>query len=234
MWHCLIIEDDYENARYIANGLSELRHNAVVCGNGADGMRRATEQKWDIVILDRMLPGNIDGLSILSTLRALGNKTPVLVLSALSGVDERVRGLKSGGDDYLTKPFAFSELVARIEALVRRAGVDETLKELRVADLKLDLISRRVERNGQAINLQPREYRLLAHLMQNAGNVVTRTMLLEAVWDYRFDPQSNVIDVQISRLRRKIDTGHSLQLIRTVWGEGYILSANPADPMPNS
>lgn len=225
MWHCLVIEDDYENARYIANGLNELRHDAVVCGNGADGMRRACEEQWDIIILDRMLPGNIDGLSILSTLRALGNKTPVLVLSALSGVDERVRGLKSGGDDYLTKPFAFSELIARIEALIRRAGSDDTIKQLRVGDLTLDLISRKVERGGKLINLQPREYRLLVHMMQNAGNVVTRTMLLESVWDYRFDPQSNVIDVQISRLRRKIDTGFQTQLIHTVWGEGYVLSA---------
>ncbi len=228
MWHCLVIEDDYENARYIANGLSELRHHAIVCGNGADGMRRASEQKWDIIILDRMLPGNIDGLSILSTLRSLGNKTPVLVLSALSGVDERVRGLKSGGDDYLTKPFAFSELVARIEALIRRAGTDDTVRHLQVADLKLDLINRKVERAGKPISLQPREYRLLVHMMQNAGNVVTRTMLLEAVWDFRFDPQSNVIDVQISRLRRKIDSGHQIPLIHTVWGEGYMLSEQAA------
>lgn len=227
MWHCLIVEDDYENARYIAKGLNELKHKTVVCHTGPDGMKQALENKWDIIILDRMLPGDIDGLAILSTLRLLGNKTPVIILSALSAIDEKVRGLKSGCDDYMTKPFAFSELIARMEALIRRTQADQTLKHLQVADLRLDLVTRKVERSGTPINLQPREYRLLLHLMLNAGSIITRTMLLEAVWDYRFDPQSNVIDVQISRLRRKIDSGFSPALIHTVWGEGYVLSEQP-------
>lgn len=225
MWHCLIIEDDRENARYIANALIEMGHSAVICHDGVTGLQRSIDTEWDLIILDRMLPNNVDGLSILASIRALGRKTPVLVLSALGGVDDRVSGLKAGGDDYLVKPFAFSELAARLEALVRRSQTDTaTTRELRVADLVVDLATRKVERAGKPIALQPREFRLLTHLMLHSDSVVTRTMLLEAVWDYRFDPQSNVIDVQVSRLRRKIDTGFDVPLIHTVRGAGYMIS----------
>lgn len=224
MWRCLIIEDDRDNARYIANGLTEMGHTALMCHDGADGLQRALSTAWDVIVLDRMLPNGVDGLSILATMRGLGNKTPVLVLSALGAVDDRVSGLKAGGDDYLVKPFAFSELAARIEALVRRSQTGPELRELRLGDLKVDLAKRKVERAGKPISLQPREFRLLTHLMMNSDHVVTRTMLLEAVWDYRFDPQSNVIDVQVSRLRRKIDTGFSPPLIHTIRGAGYMIS----------
>lgn len=224
MWRCLIIEDDRENARYIANALTELGHAPAVSHDGLDGLQRAVGADWDLIILDRMLPHDVDGLSILSTLRSLGKKTPVLVLSALGAVDDRVSGLKAGGDDYLVKPFAFSELAARMEALIRRSRSDKEVSEIRVADLVVNLVTRKVEREGKAVALQPREFRLLTHLILNSDNVVTRTMLLEAVWDYRFDPQSNVIDVQVSRLRRKIDSGFSTPLIHTVRGAGYMLS----------
>jgi len=224
MWRCLIVEDDAENARYVAEGLREHGHVAVVCRDGMEGLQRAVSEAWDLVVLDRMLPNEVDGLAILSTLRNLGKKTPVLVLSALSALDERVRGLNAGGDDYLTKPFAFSELMARLEALMRRARSGPEVRELQVADLRVNLVSRSVERAGTAIALQPREFRLLAYLMTHARQVVTRTMLLESVWDYHFDPQTNVIDVQISRLRQKVDTGFSPALIHTVRGVGYLLS----------
>jgi two-component system OmpR family response regulator len=177
------------------------------------------------VILDRLLPGQIDGLSILAKLRDLGKRTPVLIVSALTSIDERVRGLRNGGDDYVSKPFAFSELLARVEALLRRAQPVHTATQLRVADLALDLRTFRAVRGTTPIALQPREFRLLEYLMRNEGQVVTRTMLLEAVWDCRFDPQTNVIDVQISRLRNKIDRDFSPALIHTVRGMGYRLSA---------
>src|SRR5690625_2160621 len=183
MWHCLIIEDDPQNARYIANGLAELGHAAVVCHDGVKGLNRATGETWDIIILDRMLPDNVDGLSILSTLRSLGKTTPVLVLSALAALDERVKGLKAGGDDYLTKPFAFSELVARAEALVRRSRAMPSLRDLKVGDLTLDLLRRRATRAGKVIALQPREFKLLAYFMMHADQLVTRTMLLQSVWE---------------------------------------------------
>ncbi|XAH25882.1 response regulator transcription factor [Xylophilus sp. GW821-FHT01B05] len=224
MWRCLIVEDDAENARYVAEGLREHGHVAVVCRDGMEGLQRAVSEAWDLIVLDRMLPNEVDGLAILSTLRNLGKKTPVLVLSALSALDERVRGLNAGGDDYLTKPFAFSELMARLEALMRRARSGPEVRELQVADLRVNLVNRSVERAGTAIALQPREFRLLAYLMTHARQVVTRTMLLESVWDYHFDPQTNVIDVQISRLRQKVDTGFALPLIHTVRGVGYLLS----------
>lgn len=223
---CLIIEDEAETARYICNGLAEAGHTATACRDGVAGLDLATHEPWDVVVLDRMLPGGIDGLSILTTLRGLGNATPVLILSALATLDERVRGLRGGGDDYLTKPFAFSELLARVEALLRRAAPREGPRELRVADLKLDLRTRRAERANQPIALQPREFRLLEYLVRHQGQVVTRTMLLEAVWDYYFDPQTNVIDVQISRLRRKIDRDFSPPLLRTLRGVGYMISAD--------
>ena len=228
MRRCLIIEDDTENARYVANGLRELGWWVAVCRDGVDAIRRAVEEEWDVIILDRMLPNDVDGLSIVKTLRSLGRKTPVVVLSALAATDERVCGLKTGCDDYLTKPFAFSELAARIEAVLRRSQPDEAVREMRVADMRVDLIARSVERAGRAIALQPREFRLLAYLLLHQGRVVTRTMLLESVWDYRFDPQTNVIDVHISRLRSKIDKDAAIPLIHTVRGVGYTLS--PAGP----
>lgn len=224
MWHCLIIEDDTENARYIAKGLSELGHTSVICHDSVQGLQRAIDSSWDVIILDRMLPNGVDGLTILSTLRGLGQRTPVLVLSALTGTDEKVSGLNAGGDDYLIKPFSFSELVARLNALIRRSQVDTVQRRLQVGDLVAYLDNGKVERDGKPISLQPRELRLLTYLMLNAHNTVTRTMLLEHVWDYRFDPQSNVIDVQISRLRRKIDGNHASPLIHTVRGAGYTLS----------
>ncbi|MFA4913331.1 MAG: response regulator transcription factor [Burkholderiaceae bacterium] len=224
MWQCLIIEDDRENARYLANGLTELGHMVSVCGDGVSGLDKAMKGKWDIIILDRMLPDHVDGLSILSTLRSLGKKTPVLVLSALSAVDDRVDGLRAGGDDYLVKPFSYAELVARMDALVRRTRPDSEVKQLRVSDLTANIATQQVQRAGKSIALQPQEFRLLVYLMLNAHRIVTRTMLLETIWGYSFDPQSNVIDVQVSRLRRKIDSNFTTQLIHTVRGAGYTLS----------
>jgi two-component system OmpR family response regulator len=223
---CLVIEDEVDTARYICNGLKEAGHTATLVREGANGLQFATNERWDIIILDRMLPGGVDGLSIIAAIRALGKPTPVLILSALASLDDRVRGLRGGGDDYLTKPFAFSELLARVEALLRRGTVKEDSPELWIADLKLDLRTRRAERAGKPIALQPREFQLLEYLVRHQGQVVTRTMLLEAVWDYSFDPQTNVIDVQISRLRRKIDKGFSPQLLHTVRGIGYIISVD--------
>jgi len=233
MWRCLIIEDDRDNARYLARGLTELGHTARVCADGASGLAAATREDWDAVILDRMLPHKIDGLSILTSLRALGKKTPVLVLSALSNVDDRVDGLRAGGDDYLVKPYAFSELIARLDALVRRArdhgGQAGQPATLQVADLTVNLTTQKVQRAGQTILLQPQEFRLLVYLLRHAHRVVTRTMLLDAVWGYSFDPQSNIVDVQVSRLRRKIDAGFATPLIRTVRGAGYTVSDADGD-----
>ena len=223
---CLVIEDEAETARYVCNGLAKAGYATTLCRDGAGGLDLATRESWDVVVLDRMLPGGTDGLSLLGNLRGLGNTTPVLILSALASLDERVRGLRGGGDDYLTKPFALPELLARIEALLRRATAQGEARELRVADLKLDLQTRRAERAGQPIALQPREFRLLEYLVRHQGQVVTRTMLLESVWDLYFDPQTNVIDVQISRLRRKIDKDFSPPLLHTLRGVGYMISAN--------
>ncbi|MCG8356567.1 MAG: response regulator transcription factor [Kiloniellales bacterium] len=220
----LIIEDDVETASYIAKGLGEAGYVAEVVHDGKQGLLRAAGGDFDLAIVDRMLPG-LDGLSLVETLRGTGAELPILFLSAMGGVEDRVRGLRGGGDDYLTKPFAFSELLARIEALLRRpkAGVAETL--LKVGDLEMDLLARQVRRAGVAIELQPREFRLLEYLMRHAGQVVTRTMLYENVWDYHFDPQTNVIDVHVSRLRGKIDRGFDKPLIQTVRGAGYSLRA---------
>jgi two-component system OmpR family response regulator len=220
----LVIEDDTDTANYLIKGLRESGHAVDHAADGREGLYLAMEGCHEVMVIDRMLPG-IDGLSIIRTLRAAGNRTPVLILSALGEVDDRVHGLRAGGDDYLVKPFAYSELLARLEALLRRgnAGVAETV--LRVADLEMDLLSRTVRRAGQALELQPREFRLLEYLMRHAGQVVTRTMLLEGVWDYHFDPQTNVIDVHISRLRGKIDKGFVPALLRTVRGAGYSLGA---------
>src|SRR5216683_273633 len=222
---CLVIEDEADTARYVCNGLEEAGHTATLVCDGASGLHLATNERWDIIILDRMLPGGVDGLSIIATIRGLGKTTPVLILSALASLDERVRGLRGGGDDYLTKPFAFSELLARLEALLRRGATKEGSRELWIADLRLDLSTRRAERAGQPIVLQPREFRLLEYLVRHQGQVVTRTMLLEAVWDLHFQPQTNVIDVQISRLRTKIDKDFAPPLLRTVRGAGYMVCA---------
>jgi two-component system OmpR family response regulator len=220
----LLIEDDAETAAYIAAGLQELGHVVDRAASGRDGLFLATEGKHDLAIVDRMLPG-MDGLAIVRTLRAAGNKTPILILTTMGGIDDRVEGLNAGADDYLVKPFAFTELSARVTALARRPPLNDVQTVLRVADLELDLLKRTVARHGRAIELQPREFRLLEYLMRNAGRVVTRTMLLEQVWDFHFDPQTNVVETHISRLRAKIDKGFGPELIRTVRGAGYCLGA---------
>lgn len=218
---CLIIEDDQATAEYMLTGLADAGHAPVLCQSGVDGLRRTVEEEWDVVILDRMLPGGVDGLNIVEHMRALERTTPVLVVSALTAIDERIRGLRAGGDDYLSKPFAFSELLARVEALVRRAERVPERRWLRVADLVFDLQARRAARRGIEIPLQPRELRLLEYLMRHEGQLITRTMLLENVWDCHFEPQTNVVNVQISRLRGKVDRGFSPALIHTVRGAGY-------------
>jgi two-component system OmpR family response regulator len=218
----LVIEDDADTAAYIAKGLRESGHVMDHAKDGKEGLFMAVEQRYDVIVVDRMLP-LLDGLTIVQTLRSSGNKTPVLILSALGEIDDRVRGLRAGGDDYLVKPFAFSELLARLEALVRRARAETPETTLRVGDLEMDLLARVVKRAGQAIDLQPREFRLLEYLMRHQGQVVTRTMLLENVWDYHFDPQTNVIDVHVSRLRRKIDRAFEQSLLHTIRGAGYML-----------
>ncbi len=221
----LLIEDDNSVADFIVRGFKEAGHAIDHADNGKDGLFMATTEPYDILIVDRMLPG-VDGLSITRTLRASDNNTPVLILSALGQVDDRVKGLQAGGDDYLVKPFAFSELEARIEALSRRSkGKTETETTLNIADLHMDLLSREVRRGDQVIALQPRDFQLLEYLMRHKGQVVTRTMLLENVWDYHFDPQTNVIDVHISRLRAKIDKNFDIALIQTVRGAGYKIDA---------
>jgi two-component system, OmpR family, response regulator len=219
----LVVEDDKDVAGFVVRGLREAGHVVEHADNGRDGLFMAASESFDAVILDRMLPGGVDGLRLLETLRAQKNAVPVLFLSALAEVDDRVKGLRAGGDDYLTKPFAFSELLARVEALARRGKGDGPITRLQVGDLELDLLSRQVKRAGQKIDLQPREFRLLEYLMRHAGQVVTRTMLLEGVWDYHFDPQTNVIDVHISRLRSKIDKGFAQPLLHTVRGAGYMI-----------
>lgn len=218
----LIIEDDAEAAAYVAKALRESGHSADLAHDGETGLALARDGGYDVLVVDRMLP-LLDGLTIIRTLRAEGSDIPVLILSALGEVDDRVKGLKSGGDDYLTKPFAFSELLARLEALARRVHPEEQKTTYVVGDLTLDRLSHRVTRGDTTIQLQPREYRLLEYLMKHAGQVVTRTMLLEGVWDYHFDPQTNVIDVHISRLRAKIDKNHAHPLLHTVRGAGYVI-----------
>lgn len=227
---CLVIEDEAETSRYVCKGLREAGYAVTSCANGQEGLDFATGADWEIIVVDRMLPGGVDGLSIVTQLRALGKKTPVIILSALTNIDERVSGLRGGADDYLPKPFAFSELLARIEALLRRSAPNAGSTMLQVADLQLDLRTMRVSRGGRSIALQPREFRLLEYLMRHEGQVVTRTMLLEAVWDYHFDPQTNVIDVQISRLRTKVDKDFGTPLIHTLRGMGYSLAAMPPSP----
>jgi two-component system, OmpR family, response regulator len=217
----LIIEDDRDAADYIAKAFREVGHVADVAADGEEGLAHGLHGQYDVLIVDRMLP-KLDGLTVIANLRSKGVETPVLILSALGQVDDRVKGLRAGGDDYLPKPYSFSELLARTEVLARRrGGREETV--YRVADLELDRLSHQVTRGGQEIVLQPREFRLLEYLMKHAGQVVTRTMLLENVWDYHFDPQTNVIDVHISRLRSKIDKGFSQTLLHTVRGAGYVV-----------
>jgi two-component system OmpR family response regulator len=218
----LVIEDDQEALAYVVRGLEEIGHTVDGIDNGKDGLFHALEGQHDVIVVDRMLP-ELEGLAIVQALRSSGNSTPILILSALGDVDDRVEGLRKGGDDYLTKPFAFSELVARLDALVRRRDGQTAETQLRVGDLTMDLLTRQVRRNGRLIDLQPREYRLLEYLIRHSGQVVTRTMLLEKVWDYHFDPQTNVIDVHVSRLRRKIDRDFDYPLVHTVRGAGYVL-----------
>lgn len=220
--HILVIEDDIETAHYILKGLKESGHSADTAADGKAGLFMGMEAQYDAMIIDRMLP-SLEGLAIIKTLRAAENYTPVMILSALGEVDDRVQGLRAGGDDYLTKPFAFSELLARLEVLTRRQQGQSDESVLRLADLEIDLLSREVRRAGQLIDFQPREFRLLEYLMRHTGQVVTRTMLYESVWDYHFDAQTNVIDVHISRLRRKIDKNFSPPLLHTVRGAGYCL-----------
>jgi len=221
----LIIEDDADTALYLSKGLSESGHLVQRAGNGKDGLFLALEEDFDAMVVDRMLPG-LDGLALIRSLRAAGKKTPALILSALGEVDDRVEGLRAGGDDYLVKPFAFSELLARLEALLRRSdGETRARTGFKVGDLEMDLLTRTVRRAGRTIDLQPREFRLLEYLLRHSGQVVTRTMLLENVWDYHFDPQTNVIDVHISRLRSKIDKEFEKPLLHTVRGAGYVLRA---------
>ena len=222
----LIVEDDGDVASFIKSGLEQGGYTVDHASNGKDGLFLATTESYDAMVIDRMLPG-VDGLTIVRTLRASDISSPVLVLSALGEVDDRVEGLKAGSDDYLVKPFAFVELQARLEALLRRrySAIDGTATVLEVGDLKMDLLRRQVERAGVSIELQPREFQLLEYLMRHAGQVVTRTMLLEAVWGYHFDPQTNVIDVHMSRLRSKIDKNFGQSLLHTVRGAGYRLEA---------
>ena len=219
----LVVDDDKDVGGFIVKGLKEAGHVVEHAANGRDGLFLAASEAFDAIVLDRMLPGGVDGLRLLETLRSQGNATPVLFLSALAQVDERVKGLKAGGDDYMTKPFSFSELLARVEALTRRGRGEGPATKLVVADLEMDLLSRSVKRGGKKVDLQPREFRLLEYLMRHAGQVVTRTMLLEGVWDYHFDPQTNVIDVHVSRLRQKVDKPYPIPLIHTVRNAGYML-----------
>lgn len=220
----LLIEDDKESAKYLLKGLREQGHVADHCVNGKDGLFMATTEHYDAMIVDRMLP-EVDGITIVQTLRASNNQTPIILLTALDKVEDRVKGLKVGADDYLAKPYSFSELQARLEAITRRKAGEKTSTTLTCSDLEMDLLSRTVKRGGKIIDLQAREFSLLEYLMRNCGTVITRTMLLEHVWDYNFDPQTNVIDVHISRLRQKIDKGFDKSLIQTLRGAGYRISA---------
>lgn len=218
----LIVEDDLEAAAYMAKGLKESGYVVDHVADGREALYRVAAETYDAAVVDRMLPG-ADGLTIVRTMRSAGNTTPILILSALGDVDDRVKGLKAGGDDYLVKPYAFAELLARLEALLRRGRSDAPDTMLKIADLEMDLVGRNVRRGGRPIELKPKEFSLLEYLMRHAGHVVTRTMLLENVWDYSFDPQTNVIDVHISRLRQKIDKGHDKPLLATIRGAGYSL-----------
>jgi len=220
----LLVEDNERVAQFVRKGLLEAGHTVDHADNGRDGLVLASSQTYDTIVLDRMLPGGIDGIGIIAALRETGDKTPILILSALSDVDERIRGLRAGGDDYLTKPFAFGELAARLDALVRRSHTTPTQSVIAVGDLQVDVMARQVTRGGREIKLQAQEFKLLEYLMRHAGQVVTRNMLIESLWDYHFEPQTNVIDSHISKLRQKIDAGFERPLIHTVRGVGYKLA----------
>jgi two-component system OmpR family response regulator len=222
----LLVEDNERVSRFVVKGLNESGHVVDHADNGREGMFLAASERYDVIIMDRMLPGQIDGLSIVQALRQTGNRTPILILSALAEVDEKIRGLASGGDDYLTKPFAFGELLARLDALNRRARGASTETTLQAGDLHMDLLSRRVTRGHRLVSLQPREFKLLEYLMRHADQVVTRTMLLENVWDYHFDPQTNVVDVHVSKLRQKIDSDSERPMLRTVRSAGYMITSH--------
>jgi two-component system OmpR family response regulator len=227
----LVVEDDAETAGYVTRGLKEQGYTADVAANGRDGSFLAGGMTYDAIIMDRMLPG-IDGLSLVKKLREMGVKTPVLFLTALGGIDDRVEGLNAGADDYLIKPFAFSELLARLHALVRRPPLSPNQTTLRVTDLEMDLLKRTVTRGGTAIELQPREFMLLEFLMRHAGHIVTRTMLLEGVWEFHFDPKTNIVETNMSRLRSKLHREGAPELIQTIRGSGYLLS-NPVERTAN-
>jgi two-component system OmpR family response regulator len=222
--HVLVIEDDKRTADFIVKGLKESGYSVDHVGDGADGLHLATTRPYDVMVVDRMVPG-LDGLSVIQALRAAKIDIPAIVLSSLGQVDHRIEGLKAGSDDYLTKPFVFAELLARIETVLRRKRGSTEITRLQVGDLIIDLLSRRVERANKPIELLPREFQILECLMRNAGRVVTRTMLLEMVWNYHFDPNTNVIDTQISRVRQKIDKDFAEPLIHTVRGAGYMIAA---------
>ncbi len=220
----LIVEDDTTVAEYINKGLKEAGHNPDVANDGKQGLFLATSNKYDAIVLDRMLP-HLDGITLLNTIRASGDNTPAVILSAKNKVEDKVKGLRSGADDYMTKPFAFEELLARIEIVASRQSLaNPSATEITLGELTLDLINRRVTRNGTVIDLQSKEFKLLEYLLKNKGKIVTRTMLLEKVWEYNFDPQTNVIDVHISRLRNKIDKGFNYPIIETIRGAGYLVS----------
>lgn len=221
----LLIEDDAETALYVTEGLREQGHEVHWAPTGKDGLHQARNHSYEMLVVDRMLPG-MDGLSLVQLLRKENVDTPILFLTTMSGLNDRVEGLNSGADDYLTKPFAISELLARINAIVRRVGRKGTLTKLRAGSLELDLLSRNVTREGQRVDLQPQEFKLLEYLALNANRTVTRTMLLENVWNIEFDPGTNIVESHMSRLRSKIDRGFATELIRTVRGSGYVFCAN--------
>src|SRR3954453_21934946 len=220
----LVIEDDTETGSYLKKGLEEHGHVVDLVVDGRDGLCLAASEAYEVMIVDRRLPG-LDGLGVVKTVRGAGVKTPILFLTTMAGVGDRVEGLEAGGDDYLVKPFAFAELLARVNALARRPPMTQVETVLKVADLEMDLIGRKVRRAGRGIDLQPREFRLLEYLMRHAGRVVTRTMLLENVWDFHFDPRTNIVETHVSRLRSKVDKGFDPELIETVRGSGYMLRA---------
>ena len=222
----LLIEDDKSTADYVAGGLSEEGHDLDHAATGTSGLELACTRDYDVMVIDRMLPG-LDGLSIVRALRSSGKDTPVIFLTSVGGVDDRVEGLEAGADDYLLKPFAFSELMARLHALGRRAPSRKEETVLTVGALEMNLIARTVKREGEQLDLQPREFRLLEYLMRNRGRVLTRTMLLERVWDFHFDPKTNVVETHVSRLRAKVDRPFATEMIRTIRGSGYVLNATP-------
>jgi two-component system OmpR family response regulator len=220
----LIVEDNERVAQFLRKGLGEAGYTVDHAANGNDGLFLAGSETYEAIVMDRMLPGNVDGIAAISTLRKDGCKTPILILSALGDVDDRIHGLKSGGDDYLVKPFSIGELLARLDAILRRAQNYRAESTLTLGDLHMDLLSHKVVRKGKPVTLQPREFKLLEYLMRHAEQIVTRTMLLENVWDYHFDPQTNVIDVHISKLRQKIDVDSDAPLLKTIRNAGYMLS----------